>query len=428
MNPPVVIHLVHGTWARGFLRQFLPSLVLPSPKEKFWFQPGSAFSSSLRDQLPGHDVQFRSFLWSGRNSQLSREKAALELQRYLRGALAESPEAAHYVVGHSHGGNVALLAVSDRKAQFPSELRGVICLATPFLTFLPIRGSKVEEVIRLLPLVLPLVALAASLVVGWFSGFGPLTLARGTAFAMFFAPTVLFWLSYRRREIAKRYLALRKRSSPRSDKLVAVLRSPGDEATLALALPQLVNVVSRMVWQIVMRPILRLAELLPRQVALLLVVLPPLGSLSVLMWPQAQFMQMPLGVQLLVMVGLLPVAGLAMSFVVLAPGAIACALAVGPEMLIASFVQEVFVDSTPAGWRGVLECVVPERRHLSEGGLRHSIYDSRRVRSRVADSIRGDLVRLGVLIAGPALHAQVGIDRPFEKGGSPLLVTVTPRG
>jgi hypothetical protein len=410
MKPSVVIHLVHGTWPRGLLRQVLPSFVFPARKERYWFEPGSAFTTSLEQHLAPGTVRFRSFSWSGRNSQLSREKAALELQRYLRAALAESPGAAHYLVGHSHGGNVALLAVSDRKARFAEELRGVVCLATPFLTFLPIRGSAVEEVVRLLPLVLPLVALIATLAVGLASGsFEALTVARGIAFAMFLAPTVLAWLSYRRREVAKRYLALRKRSSPRSERLVAVLRSPGDEATLALALPQLVNLVSRIFWEVALRPILRLADLLPRRLALLLVVLPPLVSLGVMTLPGTfgRFEQMGVAAQILVGAGLLPVAGLIVSFAVLAPGAIACAVAVGPEMLIASFVQEVFVDSTPVGWRGSLECVVPERRRgRAGGGLRHSIYDSRRVRSRVAEAIRRDLDRLVQPAPPAALFAE----------------------
>lgn len=68
------------------------------------------------------------FTWSGRNSQRARRKAALQLAREMRtGALRAHDEI--HLVGHSHGGNVAICASNYA----PHRVESLATLATPFL-------------------------------------------------------------------------------------------------------------------------------------------------------------------------------------------------------------------------------------------------------------------------------------------------------
>ncbi len=120
-NKPVqaIVVLVHGTWARNAK----------------WTAADSTFSREVLARLPG-TYQVRQFAWSGRNSPKERQKAAVRLRDILRGLTVEFPEAAHFVVGHSHGGNIAVKAVEDIRL---AERVKVVCLSTPFFPALPRR-------------------------------------------------------------------------------------------------------------------------------------------------------------------------------------------------------------------------------------------------------------------------------------------------
>lgn len=390
----VVLHLVHGTWPHGIVRQFIPSWLLPRTRTRLWSQAESAFADSVASHFNDRPVRIQTFWWSGRNSQMSRERAATELQSHLQRSVAEFPTALHYLVGHSHGGNVALLAISDRRVQLPDSVRGVVCLATPFLTFLPLRGSRLEEVLRLFPVLTPPLAVAVALALAvlssatWLESF-----LRGGVISLLLAPPALFAASLRRREIARRYLRLRRRSSPTSSKLLAVLRAPGDEATLALAVPQLVGLLSRLTWRALVRPLLVTAEKLPRSVLSLLLVVLPIVGLAILLAPEAlgRFSGLSPTLQLLVGVSLVPVAFLLAAISILAPVAFLCGIAVGPEMLIAGFVQEVFVEAAPTGWKGAAHWIMPRRSRDSNRGLRHSIHELAGVRATTAQVILDDI-------------------------------------
>jgi alpha/beta hydrolase family protein len=119
--PSHVITLVHGTWARG------------AP----WTQPDSPFCCQLRGELTGRGatrVEFFRFDWSGKNTHEDRRIASVQLRKQLLAQFANEPHACHYVVAHSHGGNVALRAVR-RSRSLKKDLSGVVAIATPFLTF-----------------------------------------------------------------------------------------------------------------------------------------------------------------------------------------------------------------------------------------------------------------------------------------------------
>ncbi|MEW2144406.1 hypothetical protein AB0869_16510 [Micromonospora vinacea] len=109
-----MITLVHGTFA----------------PDAAWTRPDSALSTSL--QKAGCHVT--RFVWSGRNSHRARAAAAHGLAEHLRQQLIEHPRARHWVIAHSHGGNVALHAANQlRTGRGGAAPVTTVTLATPFL-------------------------------------------------------------------------------------------------------------------------------------------------------------------------------------------------------------------------------------------------------------------------------------------------------
>jgi pimeloyl-ACP methyl ester carboxylesterase len=115
-EPKYCITLVHGTFA---------------PKAP-WTQDGSILHQTFQNNLDG-PILFSSLAWSGANSPWVRHEAAQQLAAHLNDQIEAHPAASHFVVGHSHGGNIALMSCCD--ADVSSRLSGVICLATPFLSY-----------------------------------------------------------------------------------------------------------------------------------------------------------------------------------------------------------------------------------------------------------------------------------------------------
>jgi hypothetical protein len=110
----VVVTLVHGTWGRNS-----PFTRVDSPLRKY-----------LQENLGG-EVRFLSFEWNGSNTNTARLQAGNELAEFLKRAFKTHAGFAHVVVCHSHGGNVALYSLRDRKVR--ERLDGIVSVATPFL-------------------------------------------------------------------------------------------------------------------------------------------------------------------------------------------------------------------------------------------------------------------------------------------------------
>jgi hypothetical protein len=125
-----VITLVHGTWAR----------------RAKWVRPGSRLRTLLNNHLPG-TVLFEVFTWGGRNSARTRQLASEKLALQLSQQLLDYPDAQHFVLGHSHGGSVALKAV-EIAGLFHSV--GVICMSTPFFAVSPRNYGGLREGIAIL--------------------------------------------------------------------------------------------------------------------------------------------------------------------------------------------------------------------------------------------------------------------------------------
>jgi hypothetical protein len=129
-NPKYLITFVHGTWGRN------------SP----WTQTGSHLHKLLSDHY-GED-SIRNFEWSGSNSHKARLKAGKRLSRALKNSINSYPQAKHFVISHSHGGNVVLYALRDEQLQ--QQLSGIMCMGTPFIHCQPREISESLGVISYL--------------------------------------------------------------------------------------------------------------------------------------------------------------------------------------------------------------------------------------------------------------------------------------
>jgi hypothetical protein len=117
---PVVVTLVHGTFGR-----------LPG-RDAGWTRDGSLLRQRLEAELGG-DVVFLPFRWSGMNWPSARYRAARRLRDHFQATSERFPARSHYVVAHSHGGNVALYALRDAERAGGEVPCGVVCLSTPFI-------------------------------------------------------------------------------------------------------------------------------------------------------------------------------------------------------------------------------------------------------------------------------------------------------
>ena len=101
-----IIYVVHGsnahTWWRRLANRGYP-----------WWRRWSLFCCAVRRGFAG-DCEIREFRWSGNNTHQARLDAGAELARAIA---KEDPERRIHIIGHSHGGNVALVAVN----QLPDE-------------------------------------------------------------------------------------------------------------------------------------------------------------------------------------------------------------------------------------------------------------------------------------------------------------------
>ena len=119
-----VITLVHGTFAR-----------LPT-RDADWTREGSLLRRNL-DAALGNDVVFVPFRWSGMNWPVARYRAADRLREHFVDTALRHPERSHYLISHSHGGNVCLYALRDANRAGSTVPNGAVCLSTPFIAAQP---------------------------------------------------------------------------------------------------------------------------------------------------------------------------------------------------------------------------------------------------------------------------------------------------
>ena len=184
-STPAKIILVHGTWGRGFDPERNAGRAdTGAPVEPRWFEAGSKFYAGLSSGLSGvlATTEISAFLWSGANSIEERRSTAARLAKTLDESVAAAPEAQHFIIAHSHGGNVALNA---REAMSGNPLNvHIVTMATPFLS-----------IYRAVPRVVDrFFAICLSIGVATFAGY--LLKSRATASdSLLFAPLLISLLS-----------------------------------------------------------------------------------------------------------------------------------------------------------------------------------------------------------------------------------------
>nr|WP_166178762.1 alpha/beta hydrolase [Altererythrobacter segetis] len=218
-DPAAVVTLIHGTFARK------------AP----WTLPGSRLCQALGAHFADR-VQLRRFEWSGRNSFRARRKAVADLIHDLAAARARWPGVPHYLVGHSHGGTVAIGGVLGSPE---GAVDGVVCLATPVLTTRRRRFSRaVRTMIGLgffVTLLLPWMDLE--------SDAGPTDLEMGAMVVC----AILAFVWYRAARRLAHTICDVQPYSELDPERTAFIRSPFDEASGIIGLANLLSwIVSRL--------------------------------------------------------------------------------------------------------------------------------------------------------------------------------------
>jgi len=235
-----VIVPIHGTWATNAR----------------WTQPDSEFCRQISDFLGA--VVVRPFRWSGHNWHRARTKAARQLGLFISDLSVEFPGSRIVLIGHSHGGNVALSALYDAEAR--ARVSCLITLSTPFWG-LQIR-PQISPLLRRLPEVLGFTIFFAL----WFAlalkfGFnvslgsllgGKVEVNDIVSFLVFLATGMLGGCVAL---VIKRLLGVGKRIAselavrPSEAIDLLIIRSGGDEASAALATAQFSAWILRKLWQ-----------------------------------------------------------------------------------------------------------------------------------------------------------------------------------
>jgi hypothetical protein len=133
-----VVTIVHGTIPFRWLTRLFAALVRRQlPDTPDWARRDSALCKVLAETLPG-EVILQCFGWSGANSGRARSLASARLRHHLEDVIAQYPSAHHFVIAHSHGGNIALYATDSDTVK--RHLNGIVCLSTPFIALVDRAG------------------------------------------------------------------------------------------------------------------------------------------------------------------------------------------------------------------------------------------------------------------------------------------------
>lgn len=114
----LIVLAIHGTFA----------------PDADWAQPGSTLHQLIQSEPGSIHINWVPFSWSGGNSHSARELASTGLAKKVDDLSIQNPNADIHLIGHSHGGNVALMMLSAHLDIRP-KVASVICLSTPFLKF-----------------------------------------------------------------------------------------------------------------------------------------------------------------------------------------------------------------------------------------------------------------------------------------------------
>jgi pimeloyl-ACP methyl ester carboxylesterase len=217
-----LITLVHGTFAR----------------RAKWIQRDSLLCVEI-ERLLSDQVTFHPFVWSGRNSPRARSKAAARLNEYILLSRAAHPNAEQYVIGHSHGGNVALLAPQDPELR--EIIKGVVCLSTPFVR-VSNRGLGEGRIKALFGMSGPVLSAAVLTAIGWWLNIiwkGPMWRSLLPGLGVFgVLSCAIWWLMVGTAQ--KLVEQVKSEAGPAESPIerLLIVRADGDEASAALSTSQ----------------------------------------------------------------------------------------------------------------------------------------------------------------------------------------------
>jgi hypothetical protein len=240
----VVVTLVHGTWGRGFLAAYDKCVKRHAP----WTEDEALLVRTMRSAL-GPAVVISRFDWSGRNSHRARLQAARDLATHLTSLVEQYPHAAHAIVAHSHGGNVALYAL--HMSGLVDRVNGIVSMATPFVILGAHQWTAARlallKVAKLTPFAFLLALMAAWLALAMYPTLMGLTMTHAAVVGGTAALGGLIVGALSAQAVASRADRLRLEAHAGSvgERLV-IVRVPGDEASLVLAASALVERVGHM--------------------------------------------------------------------------------------------------------------------------------------------------------------------------------------
>ena len=216
-TPSHFVILVHGTWARNAQ----------------WTQQGSAVRECITDTL-GSNVQFRKFMWSGRNRFGARSKAAMDLATLIEQTSKTFPTVPVLIISHSHGGQVALQAIS--RLPQTCQVNALIFLSTPFLV---VESRELGEASGIAAWAVPaaFAYILGMIVIGgmseighWFTMNHPAVIGVSWLIA---AVALGIYMSHRAVASAKEINEAHTYAIPSHTKLL-LMRAPGDEASTGI--------------------------------------------------------------------------------------------------------------------------------------------------------------------------------------------------
>ena len=330
---------------------------------------------------PSRRVSFTSPSWTQRNSLHARSEAAETFSEFLKVDLEAHRDARHFIVAHSHGGNIAVSALKLLSVEERRRVSGLVTMGTPFLWFECLEVGVVAQVVLflarlLVPTYIAIGVLAAAFLVGLLPlvEFQLLPGWLNTWPFYVFALVIGLWMvtdDYNKTEETYR-LALTSKALQRDDTIppMLVLRSPDDEASRGMRSGQTTARLLMVVWTL-------FDTLFTRgktwwKAALVVVAAPVVGAIQEAGWREASVaavitaLRNPVdvffqGLMLLYIGGTLG----AIAFSTLA--SVPLAITLGPELLRLPLLVKPVVEDMPTSIR-------VRAMNLPGSGFRHKVY------------------------------------------------------
>ncbi|MFO1329107.1 MAG: hypothetical protein U1F56_17230 [Rubrivivax sp.] len=355
--------------------------------------------SSLDDLFKGQRYEIQTFEWSGANSAVSRLRAADALSARLDAIRAANPSAKIHLVSHSHGGNVAMYSLRNRRQQ--QQVASLICLSTPFLHVHPRRmregvADKVRTSIRVGLVALGLFVTALVMSALGSRGVNPLfALACAPISLLGFIPGQQINRIHDANHRFGERLAL-PRSLPFP---VLILRNTADEASSALGAPQLVSgILSALLRQLIrVQPPLRSSSASSSldEARLVKLIGVAAGLLGVFVLAFAAYDAAPsivtrtisLAASILVFGPLLLLSLVPISFLLILVASLTT-IPFGPELMRSAISLHITAEASPPGTWSVYQMGGDGSTYLEDQGTQHATHSDPAALSVLASWLR----------------------------------------